>query len=70
MSKRLIPCKNCGVEPVMEYWYSGGLNVAVRCNNPNRPDSCDDAFYYSRSNAPKEAIRKWNEFQNGGKANA
>ena len=65
MREKLIPCKNCGVKPVMEFWRSGGLIVAVRCDNPDRPDACDEAFYYSRSKNLKEAVRKWNEFQGG-----
>lgn len=65
MCKNLKPCRICGGDPVMEYWYSGGSVVAVRCDNPDRPDACSEAFYYSRSNASKEAIRKWNEFQEG-----
>lgn len=59
------PCKICGGKPAIEYWSSGGLVVAVRCDNPDRPDACDEAFYYSRSKNLKEAVRKWNEFQGG-----
>lgn len=59
----LKPCGTCGVKPVIEYWESGGPIFAVRCDNPDRPDSCDCAFYYSRSKTSAEAIRKWNEFQ-------
>ncbi len=36
---------------------------AVRCDNPDRPESCDRAFYYSMCRNPGEAIRKWNEYQ-------
>ncbi len=65
MRENLKPCKKCGGKPVREHWYSGGLVFAVRCDNPDRPDTCSEAFYYSRSKDPKEAIRKWNEFQGG-----
>lgn len=36
---------------------------AVRCDNPDRPDSCDMAFYYSVCRNPEDAIRKWNAWQ-------
>ena len=65
MRENLKPCKKCGGKPVREHWYSGGLVFAVRCDNPDRPDTCSEAFYYSRSKDSKEAIRKWNEFQGG-----
>ena len=64
--RQLKPCKTCGVKPVMESWSSGGARFAVRCNNPDRPESCSDAFYYSMSRFPEEAVRKWNEYQEGG----
>lgn len=54
-------CKRCGVKPVLERWSSGGLKYAVRCNNPDRGEGCDWKFYYSRSNNPEDAIKKWNE---------
>ena len=61
MSKvKLKPCSVCGVMPVFELWASGGTICAIRCNNPDRPDSCDIPFYYSRSNNSDEAIIKWN----------
>lgn len=60
---RIKACNTCGVKPVIEHWASGGSRFAVRCDNPDRPDSCDRAFYYSISNSKEEAIRKWNEFQ-------
>lgn len=62
-SKKLKPCKTCGVKPVLEHWSSGGPMYAVRCDNPDRPDSCSDAFDYSKSRNPEEAIKKWNEYQ-------
>lgn len=61
--RRLKPCKTCGTKPVLEHWASGGQKYAVRCNNPDRPDSCDKAFYYSICVDPDEAVRRWNEFQ-------
>lgn len=61
--KRLKPCKTCGVKPVLEYWTSGGPVFAVRCDNPNRPDSCSEGFYQSKCRDPMEAIEKWNEYQ-------
>lgn len=61
--KRLKPCKTCGVMPVLEHWASGGPVFAVRCNNPDRPDSCDEGFYISKSRNPEKAIQKWNEYQ-------
>ena len=36
---------------------------AIRCDNPDRTKSCDDAFYYSMCRSPEEAIKKWNEYQ-------
>lgn len=36
---------------------------AVRCNNPDRPKSCDKAFYYSMCHDHDEAIEKWDEYQ-------
>ena len=67
MSKvKLKPCSVCGVMPVFEYWASGRMIYAVRCNNPDRPDSCDIPFYYSRSSSFEEAIIKWNAYQDGG----
>lgn len=54
MRKNLKPCRICGGDPVMEYWHSGGSVVAVRCDNPDRPDACSEAFYYSRSNKEME----------------
>lgn len=62
-NKRLKPCKTCGIKPVLEHWTSGGSMFAVRCNNPDRPDSCDGGFYYSMCRNPEEAIDKWNEYQ-------
>lgn len=67
MSKvKLKPCSVCGVEPVFEYWASGRMIYAVRCNNPDRPDSCSIPFYYSRSRSSYEATVKWNAYQDGG----
>lgn len=54
-------CKCCGVKPVFEMWSSGGFKCAVRCNNPDRGDECDQKFYHSLSDNREEAIRKWNE---------
>ena len=63
-SSRLKPCHTCGVKPVIERWWSsGGPWYAVRCTNPDRPDSCSDAFYYSESRSSEEAIQKWNHYQ-------
>lgn len=62
-SNRLRPCHVCGVKPVIERWASGGVWYAVRCNNPDRPNSCSNAFYYSISRNPEEAIGKWNDSQ-------
>ncbi len=61
-----LPCKNCGVKPVMEIWSSGGMMYAIRCNNTYRPDDCDNGFNYSKCRNPDEAIRRWNEWVNGG----
>lgn len=61
--KRLKPCKTCGVKPVLEHWSSGGPMFAVRCDNPDRPNSCDLAFHYSKCRNPQEAIKRWNEYQ-------
>ena len=61
--KRLKPCCNCGITPVLEHWASGGPMYAVRCDNPERPDACDDAFYYSESRNENEAVARWNEWQ-------
>lgn len=61
--KRLKPCATCGTKPVLERWASGGPMYAVRCDNPDRPESCDKAFHYSKCRNPDEAIRKWNEYQ-------
>ena len=59
MNKNKVkPCSTCGVMPEIEYWSSGGLRVAVRCNNPGRPDSCDIPFYYSINNNPDEAVER------------
>lgn len=58
-----LPCKTCGVKPVVEHWASGGPMYAVRCDNPDRPDSCNDAFNHSKCRNREEAVRKWNEFQ-------
>ena len=67
MSKvKLKPCSVCGVMPVFELWASGRTICAIRCNNPDRPDSCDIPFYYSRSSSFEEAIIKWNAYQSGG----
>ena len=67
MNKNKVkPCSTCGVMPVIECWSSGGFRVAVRCNNPDRPDSCDIPFYYSISNNPDEAVARWNEYQKKG----
>ena len=62
--KRIKPCKTCGAKfmPVLESWSSGGPVFAVRCDNPDRPDSCDEGFYVSKCGNPDEAIRRWNEF--------
>lgn len=64
--KRLKACKTCGTKPVLEHWASGGPMYAVRCNNPDRPDSCDEVFYYSMCNNPDKAISRWNEYQENG----
>lgn len=61
--KRLKPCSTCGVKPVLEHWASGGPCYAVRCDNPDRPDSCSIGFYYSMCRNPEESIKRWNEFQ-------
>ena len=67
MSKiKLKPCSVCGVMPVIESWASDRMIFAIRCNNPDRPDSCDIPFYYSRSKSPYDAIIKWNAYQDGG----
>lgn len=58
---RLKPCKTCGTKPVLEHWASGGMNYAVRCDNPDRGDGCDCKFYYSKSKNQEESIRLWNE---------
>ena len=63
---RLKPCKTCGTKPILESWASGGAKFAVRCSNPDRPDSCTDAFFYSMSRFEDETIRRWNEYQEGG----
>lgn len=42
--RRLKPCATCKTKPVLEHWASGGPMYAVRCDNPDRPDSCDDGF--------------------------
>lgn len=63
---KLKPCSTCGVMPVIECWASGETIYAIRCNNPDRPDSCDIPFYYSRSRSPCEATVKWNAYQDGG----
>ena len=39
---------------------------AVRCDNPERPDSCDEAFDYSKNRNPEKAIERWNEYQSVG----
>ena len=62
-SRKLKPCKTCGTRPVLEHWSSGGKKYAVRCDNPDRPVSCDEAFYYSMCGNPDEAKRRWNEYQ-------
>ncbi|MGI6235718.1 MAG: hypothetical protein ACOYI6_10785, partial [Christensenellales bacterium] len=64
--KRLKPCKTCSVKPVLEHWSSGGPMYAVRCDNPERPDSCDEAFDYSKNRNPEKAIERWNEYQSVG----
>lgn len=61
--RRLLPCHQCGVKPVLEMWSSGGFKCAVRCDNPDRPDSCTNAFFYSMSRNTDETIRRWNEYQ-------
>ena len=61
MIKKLKLCKKCGVVPILEMWNSGGLWCAIRCNNPDRSDECDDKFYASMSHSPEETIKKWNE---------
>ena len=63
MRLKICPCATCGTRPVLEHWSSGGNKYAVRCNNPDRPDSCSDAFYYSLCSNPYEAVAKWNEYQ-------
>lgn len=63
MNTKLKPCKTCGVKPVVETWASGGLKFAIRCDNPNRPESCSIPFYLSISKSKDEAINKWNEYQ-------
>lgn len=60
---RMKPCKTCGVNPVLEHWASGGPMFAVRCDNPDRPDSCNEGFYQSMRRNPDEAIARWNEYQ-------
>lgn len=60
--KRIKPCPICGGKAVLETWASGGRIFAVRCDNPDRPNKCDDGFYLSRSKSPEEAIEKWNRF--------
>ena len=60
--KGALPCKNCGINPVMEVWKSGKMTYAIRCNNMYRPDDCDNGFYRSKCNNPEEAIRRWNEW--------
>jgi hypothetical protein len=60
--KGVLPCKNCGIKPVMEIWASGGMWYAIRCNNTYRPDDCDNGFYRSKCQNPEEAIRRWNEW--------
>ena len=61
--KRLKPCRICGVKPVLEHWTSGGPMYAVRCDNPDRQDVCDNAFYHSKCRDPEEAIELWNAYQ-------
>lgn len=63
MKQKMLVCKTCGTKPVLEHWSSGRPMYAVRCDNPERPNSCSDAFYYSMSNNPHEAVTKWNEYQ-------
>lgn len=57
---KIKPCKHCGVRPVVER-LSGDRSFAVRCNNPDRGDICDQKFYNTISNSSEEAIKKWNE---------
>ena len=66
--RRLKPCKNCGVKPVLEHWASGGPMLAVRCDNPDRPDDCDEGFYVSKCRDPNKAIEAWNRWVLGGDA--
>lgn len=54
-------CKHCGIKPVLEMWSSGGFKCAVRCNNPDRGNECNQKFYQSISNNREDAIRKWND---------
>lgn len=60
---KMKPCAICKTMPVLEHWSSDGPMYAVRCNNPDRPDSCFDGFYYSKSSGSEEAIKRWNEWQ-------
>lgn len=60
--RRLKPGKTCGTKPVLESWRSGGHMFAVRCDNPDRPDSCDLAFNYSKCRDHQEAIKRWNKY--------
>ena len=61
--KRLKPCRTCGTAPALEHWASGGPVYAVRCNNPHRPDTCSDAFCFSKTSNPEETIARWNFYQ-------
>lgn len=49
--KRLKPCRICGVKPVLEHWTSGGPMYAVRCDNPDRQDVCDNGLETSAPTA-------------------
>ena len=57
-----LPCKNCGIRPVMEIYNSGGMTYAIRCNNTYRPDDCSNGFNKSKSHNPEESVRLWNEW--------
>ena len=63
--RRLKPCKNCGVRPVLETWASGGMMFAIRCDNPDRPDDCDNGFNLSKCRNPDEAVKRWNDWVDG-----
>lgn len=67
MMRPMFLCETCGMRPVLELWTDvrsgGGRKFGVCCNNPERLDLCDAAFYYSLCDDPNEAIERWNEYQ-------